>query len=34
MIDPRNSEDNIGFIDVMGYRVRQAQKLPVNMNTW
>ena len=36
MIDPRNSEANIGFIDVMGFRCRHANahKLPVNMNTW
>ena len=38
-VDPRNNDPTIGFVDVMGYRLRvtsqaQMQKLPVNLNTW
>ena len=39
MLDPRNSDPTIGFVDVIGYRLQvgnqqQVSKLPVNVNTW
>lgn len=35
MVDPRNSELGIGFIDIMGYEIRaKAGQLPTGGKPW
>lgn len=39
MVDPRNTDPSLGFVDVIGYRLtvgnqQQIKKLPINLNTW